>query len=413
MTPEDAALLRAVAFAIDKARPDPAAPLAFGVAVSGGGDSLALLHLAHRTGWQVHAVTVDHGLRPESAAEAADVAAFCAGQQIPHATLRWTGPAASGNLMDQARRARLHLMADWARGQGIGHVLLGHTADDQAESFLMNLSRAAGLDGLAGMRADWQEAGIHWHRPLLGHSREALRAYLRHHGLTWAEDPSNENDRFTRVKARRALKALKPLGITVDRLGATISHLAATRRALVECTQRAATDLVSEQAGALTVTRAALSGLDPEIRRRLLIAAIRWIGGAAHAPRETQIKTLQAALSEGRDATLAGIRFRHRAEQVTACREARAVMGPVPFGQIWDHRWQVTGPGGAGLSVAALGAEGLRQCPDWRSFGPRAALVVSPAVWLDGRLIAAPLARPDPVWQVSLGLSFGMFILSH
>lgn len=413
MTPEDAALLRAVAFAIDKARPDPAAPLALGVAVSGGGDSLALLHLAHRAAGQVHAVTVDHGLRPESAAEAAAVAAFCAERRIPHATLRWTGPAASGNLMDQARRARLQLMAEWARRQGIDHVLLGHTADDQAESFLMNLSRAAGLDGLAGMRLDWQEAGIHWHRPLLGHGRAALRAYLRRQGLSWVDDPSNENDRFTRVKARRALKALQPLGITVDRLGETIAHLAASRRALLDCTQRAAADLVSDRAGALTIARAALAGLEPEIRRRLLIAAIRWMGGADHAPRAAQIATLQVALSEGREATLAGIRFRHRGDQVIACREARAVMGPVPFGQVWDHRWQVAGPGDAGLTVAALGAEGLRQCPDWRSFGPREALVVSPAVWREGALIAAPLARPDPAWQAGPGLTFALFILSH
>lgn len=414
MSAEDAALLHAVASVIEKARPGRAAPSAFGVAVSGGGDSMALLHLAHRlAAGHVRAVTVDHGLRPESASEAAGVAAFCARLSIPHRTLRWTGPAASGNLMDQARRARLQLMADWAKAQGIGHILLGHTADDQAESFLMNLSRAAGLDGLSGMRPDWQEAGIHWHRPLLGIGREDLRAYLRHQGLSWIDDPSNDNDRFTRVKARRALMALRPLGITPDRLATTVAHLAAAQQALQAATRRAAQDLLSERAGAMTFPLAGLLALEPELRRRLLIALIRWMGGAAYAPRESQVATLQAALAAERDATLAGIRFRHREGQVTASREARAVMGPVDFGTLWDHRWQIEGPGGPGMTIAALGAEGLRLCPDWRGYGPREALISSPAIWQGGRLIAAPIARPTPDWKASLVPAFALFIIAH
>lgn len=414
MSAEDAALLHAVASAIEKARPDPAAPSAFGVAVSGGGDSMALLHLAHRVApGSVRAVTVDHGLRPESAAEAAGVAAFCAALGIPHTTLRWSGPEPRGNLMDQARRARLALMADWARGQGVGHLLLGHTADDQAESFLMNLSRAAGLDGLAGMRAEWLAAGIHWHRPLLGAGRESLRAYLRRHGVTWVEDPSNENDRFTRVKARRALMALRPLGITPDRLALTAAHLAGAQQVLAVATHDAAVRLLSEGAGAMGFPLSGLLTLAPEVQRRLIIALVRWMGGGAYAPRESQVKTLQTALAAGRDAMLAGVRFRQRAGQVTVCREARAVMGAVPFGTVWDHRWQVTGPGAAGMTIAALGPDGLRQCPDWRAHGPRDALVATPAVWQDGRLVAAPLARAQPDWQARFVPSLGMFILSH
>ena len=192
----DAALLQAARNAFL-----PETPARIGIAVSGGGDSMALLHLMHRRavegGPPVAAVTVDHGLRPESAAEAAGVAAFCAARGIPHQTLRWQGPSETGNLMDQARRARLRLIAAWAQGAGgpgIGHVVLGHTADDQAESFLMNLGRAAGIDGLSGMRPAWHEQGIHWARPLLGHSRAALRDYLRRHGLPWVDDPSNDND---------------------------------------------------------------------------------------------------------------------------------------------------------------------------------------------------------------------------
>lgn len=411
-SPDEARLLRLVDPMIFPARPQGAAPLPLGVAVSGGGDSVALLHLLHRAGQQCHAVTVDHGLRAESAAEARQVADFCARLGIAHSTLRWQGPAAQGNLMDQARRARLSLIADWAAGQGIGHVALGHTADDQAESFLMNLGRAAGLDGLSGMRRSWLAQGVHWHRPLLDQSRARLRAYLRGQGVSWIDDPSNDNDRFTRVKARRAVEALRPLGITVERLGETIAHLAKAQEVLVQATATAAAAM-SEGAGALTLPMADWCALPTEIRRRLLIAAIRWMSGADYPPREPQIARLILALDQGQDATLGGVRFRCRNARLSFVREPRAVAATVAPGAIWDHRWRVEGPFQVGDTIAALTAEGLAQCPDWRASGPRDALLVSPAIWRAGQLIAAPLARPAPEWRVSLQPSFGMFILAH
>ena len=123
--------------------------LRVGVAVSGGGDSMALLHLMHRTALGANctlfAVTVDHALRLDSAAEARDVAGFCQTLGVHHTTLRWDHGAVSGNLMDAARQARMRLMSDWAAGMGIAHIALGHTADDQAETFLMGLGRASAV----------------------------------------------------------------------------------------------------------------------------------------------------------------------------------------------------------------------------------------------------------------------------
>ena len=133
---------------------DPPPP-ALGVAVSGGSESTALLiHLhdwAGPRGVALHAVTIDHGLRPEAAAEAAGVAALCARLAVPHDTLpwRWDG---RGNLPDAARRGRQALISDWAAARGIADVALGHTADDQAETLLMRLGRGSGVDGLAAMR---------------------------------------------------------------------------------------------------------------------------------------------------------------------------------------------------------------------------------------------------------------------
>lgn len=314
--------------------------------------------------------------------------------------------------MDQARRARFALISDWAKGHEIGDVLLGHTADDDAESFLMNLAREAGIDGLSGMRGDWQESGVHWHRPLLQLTRATLRAYLTRNAVTWVDDPSNDNPRFTRVKARRAMAALATLGITAEKLSQTISHLADARQGLVMATAQVAARTMC-QAGMLRLPVEDFAALAPEIARRFLSEAIRWMGGEGFAPRGSQVFALQLRLSDGADGQLGGVSFRQRKGQLHIAREPRAAQPAAPLGQIWDHRWRIMGPAAPGLEIRALGAEGLRQCPDWRDHGPREALLVSPAVWAENRLIAAPFAGMTGDYRAELTQPLVQFILSH
>jgi tRNA(Ile)-lysidine synthase len=418
---DDAFLLDQVARSLSGAQSATAAPLAVGVAVSGGGDSVALLHILHRAaptaGLDLRAVTVDHGLRAQSASEASQVAGFCRRLGIPHHTLVWHGPQRTGNLMDQARRARIGLIGNWARTHGVTHVALGHTADDQAETFLMNLARTAGLDGLSGMRPSWAEGGVHWSRPLLQTSRAELRSYLRRHGVDWVDDPTNDDDRYARVRTRQALKTLEPLGITVEGLNRTMAHLRVARSAL----QTAAHDValgIEYHAGALRFGRNLLLMQPSDIIRRLLIAMIRWMNGTDYPPREAKVCQLERALATGRTATLGGVRFQCQSDLILVTREVRAVTGPVSVHQKWDHRWQMTGPRpgvpGGGLMVAALGAGGLRHCPDWRATGIcRTALIVTPAIWAGDTLIAAPLAGLTNGWQANVDPSFQRFVLSH
>lgn len=381
------------------------------VAVSGGGDSVALLHLLYRLGAPLHAVTVDHGLRAEAAQEAADVATLCARLGIAHEILRWHRPAGQGNLMDQARRARLSLMAEWARGLGIGHVMLGHTADDQAETFLMNLSRKAGVEGLSGMRPSWMEQGIRWSRPLLAIRRARLRDYLQAQGVAWSDDPSNDNPRFLRVRARQALAALGPLGIGVEQILHTMGHLVVADQALAALTARAAGN-IEERAGALTLSRDWLLSEPPEIRRRLFIGMIRWMGGAAYPPRAAEVARLEAAMAHQRTATLGGVSFRLAGPEIAVVREASALSAPVEPGNIWDNRWLVDGP--PGVRIAALGVAGLRQLPDWRATGLcRDIALATPAAWAGDRLISAPLLGTTGGYSATLTPSFVSFLLSH
>jgi tRNA(Ile)-lysidine synthase len=388
------------------------------VAVSGGSDSVASLHLmaqvAAREGWALRAVTVDHALRPESADEAASVAQVCAGLSVPHHTLTWAHGAVVGNLMDAARQARYGLMADWAQREGISHIVLGHTADDQAETFLMGLARSAGIDGLIGMNGRFVQGGVQFVRPFLAVERAALRRYLQRHGMGWIDDPSNDNTRFTRVKARQALAVLKPLGITVETLAVVMANLKGAQNAVQSMTAVAAEQICLTQAGEVVFDRALWCAQGGEVQRRLLIAALRWISGAGYAPRGSSVARAMAAIAAGRDATLAGCRIRLSDSTFRVVREPRAVGGPCAAGQLWDGRWSVEGPFAAGQELRALGAVGLRQCNDWKETGnSRDSLLVSPAVWYGDVLIAAPLAGFSAGFKARIVAPFNEFVLSH
>ena len=389
----DEGMLRWAADAVLEARAQQDAVERIGVAVSGGSDSMATLSLLSAL-HPVEAVTVDHGLRPEAAAEADFVARFCAERGIAHSILRWDGRQAKGNLMDAARRARLQLIGAWARARGIARVALGHTADDQAETFLMRLARESGLEGLAGMREQFEAEGVVWLRPFLGQTRAELREHLLRHGIGWIEDPSNADPRFDRVKARQALAALAPLGLTSEKLNAVVLNLAMAEQSVTCALQRLVAAHLRLDAGDVVLDAHGFrDDFDPETGRRVLNAALLWVSGADYPPRAAQVLDLLTSWRTRRDRTLHGCRILVADDSLRITREARAVAGlRVPLGAVWD-RWRIEGAADPGLTIAALGTEGLRQLPDWRQAGlPRPTLQASPAVWAGPRLVSAPLA---------------------
>ena len=392
-------------------------PVALGIAVSGGGDSMALLHLARDCarghGARLHAVTVDHGLRPAARAEAQMVAEVCKGLEMSHDILTWEGWDGSGNLQNQARRARYGLITGWARGRGISHVALGHTADDQAETFLMRLARGSGLDGLSAMVATRPSLGVTWLRPLLTVRREALRSYLRARHLGWVEDPSNTDPRFIRVQARQVLAELAPLGLDAEVIRETTARLAKARAALEAVTADAARRLARVEAGDVVIDSAGLADLPAEIRRRLIAHSLNWVASAEYRPRAEALAETLAAIGQGRAATLHGCRIIARAGALRISRELQAVKGRACApDQVWDGRWRLLRADGAteilpgektDLRIDALGVAGLAACPDWRATGlPRVTLEASPALWSGTDLQAAPLAGWANGWRAEL-----------
>jgi tRNA(Ile)-lysidine synthase len=208
-------------------------------AVSGGPDSIALMHLLAR--WSaagerppILVATVDHGLRPESAVEAAFVAREAAGLGLGHRILAWTGEKPRTGLQEAAREARYRLLVRCAREEGASHLVTAHTLDDQAETVLMRLARGSGPAGLAGMRRDRERDGIRHVRPLLDRSKESLLALCRAQGWPFTVDPSNADERFARVRWRGLMPLLAAEGLTAERLARLSDRMGRADEALAE-----------------------------------------------------------------------------------------------------------------------------------------------------------------------------------
>lgn len=268
-----------------------------GVAVSGGPDSLALLLLAEAA-WpgRVCAATVDHGLRPESAAEAAWVADLCATRGIPHRTLTPDAPI-TGSLQAEARRARYALLDAWRVAEGAACVMTAHHADDQAETLLMRLNRGAGVGGLAGIRA----VNRHVVRPLLGWRRAELQAIVDAAGITALRDPSNEDLRFDRARFRRHL-ADAPW-IDPQALARSAANLADAEAALAWAAARLADERIGAADSGLTLD---VADLPAELIRRLLRIALARLEPGLD-PTGPELDRLLSEVSEGRQASLGAL----------------------------------------------------------------------------------------------------------
>ncbi|WP_422047842.1 tRNA lysidine(34) synthetase TilS [Shimia sp.] len=379
-------------------------PDKIGVAVSGGGDSMALLDLLRAWGKaEVFVASVDHGLRPEARDEIALVAEYAACHGLYHSVLNWRWDR-QGNLQQAARDGRRTALRKWAEECGLTCVALGHTADDQAETFLMRLARGSGVDGLSAMELTRHDGELTWLRPLLNVRRQALRDHLRQANVPWADDPSNEDPAFDRVKARQMMETLEPLGLSVARLTQTADHMREQRALAAWAAERAAQDLVSRDAGDVIFDHAGLLNLPDALKSRLLADALGAVSGNLYRPR---FKTLSGVWNIEVPKPLHGCLVIPKAGRLRITREWQAVKDlRTSTDSLWDGRWRLAAlveGNETGLEIAALGEAGLADVPDWRATGrPRQSLLSSPAIWQGSKLIAAPIAGLSNGWDAQV-----------
>jgi tRNA(Ile)-lysidine synthase len=258
------------------------------LAVSGGPDSIAMLLLAHQAvPDRILAATVDHGLRPESAHEAAQVRALCDTLGVEHATVR-VKVGRRGNVSEAARVARYAALNALAEQQGAAWIATAHHADDQLETLLMRLNRGAGLAGLAGIRRRNGKVV----RPLLGWTRRELGEVVAMAGVEVADDPTNRDDRYDRARLRKELGDAGWL----DAQGATRSAAW-----LDEAAQ--ALDWVAVRIAPEAKT---MAELPDDIARRVVLNGLVALNPAAN-PDMGQLARALSALRAGRRTMLAGV----------------------------------------------------------------------------------------------------------
>jgi tRNA(Ile)-lysidine synthase len=282
-------------------------------AVSGGPDSMALMHLLARwsgTGRRapVLVATVDHGLRPEAAGEAAFVAREAASLGLAHRTLAWRGDKPRTGIQEAAREARYGLLVRCAREEGASHLVTAHTRDDQAETVLMRLARGSGLTGLSGMRRNRDRDGIRHLRPLLDWPKETLLDLCRAQGWRFVSDPSNLDERFERVRWRRIMPLLAAEGLTVERLVRFSERMRRADEALEATALRAFQGAEPVAAdGGLSLQARPLAEEPFEIALRVLDLAL---GRAGLSPDSSRLQRREACAERLRQAAREGAALR-------------------------------------------------------------------------------------------------------
>ena len=394
------------AAAMERLGPFEPAPV-LAVAVSGGGDSLALTMLADiwaraRDG-AVVGLVVDHGLRAEAAAEARVTARLLMGHGIAAHVLRLTGLAAGSALAERARVARYAALIDACEAAGVVHLLVGHHVADQAETVAARALRGSFSAGLAGMAALVELPTVRLLRPLLKVKPGALRALLRAKGIEWIEDPSNYDRRALRVRLRLMAgerdSGNRHQGKRDAGGGDGIALVAAA--ATVAGTARASAETqAAEVLGRLVSVRpegfAVLA--DGAMPPAALGALIQAVGGASYPPAPQAVAALAAKPAP---ATLGGTRLLPAGRLgpgLLLVREAAAMAPPIHAvrGAVWDGRYRLARGAAppAGTTLGALGADAslFRR----RSKLPAAVLRTLPALRSGATLLAVPHLRyPD------------------
>jgi tRNA(Ile)-lysidine synthase len=279
------------------------------VAVSGGGDSVALMLLL--AAYAKHAklpppviLTVDHGLRPDSAKDAKAVLKMAADAGLKAHVLTWKAAAPKSDIEAEARAARYRLMGEWLVAHKVTALYVAHTMEDQAETFLLRLARGSGLDGLSAMRVTAPYpmqgfTGLMLVRPLLDMARMPLRDFLRAKKQTWIEDPMNGDPRFARSKLRAAWPQLEGLGLTAQRVSDAAEHLGRAREALDDMNAALLSRAARfEEDGAL-LDSVRLKMAPREVGLRALASVLSRVSGEAYRPRFGRLERLYDSIRDG------------------------------------------------------------------------------------------------------------------
>jgi tRNA(Ile)-lysidine synthase len=329
---------------------------AIALAISGGADSLALMLLAQR--WAaglanpptIHVYSVDHGLRPEAADEVAMVLEAAAALGLPARGLAWSGPKPVSGLQEAARIARYRLMAAAMGDDGASVLLTAHHRQDQAETVLMRMAHGSGLEGLKGMTAMTEIEGAMVHRPLLGTDPATLREFVLAAGLVPAEDPSNHDTHYERVRWRQTMPMLAVLGLDAAAIAQFAERAADADAAIAQMADGCFAEIVRlDGFGAARIELVPFVGLSPAISTRVLGRVLNIVGGRQKPRALGQVERLRQSIADNslaKATTVLGCVIRLKDGAVAVAREPGRALPPdamlLPHGElVWDERFRI------------------------------------------------------------------------
>ncbi|MDB4106539.1 tRNA lysidine(34) synthetase TilS [bacterium] len=408
--------------------------LHYALAISGGADSAALMVLASQAAKLKKAprfsvLTVDHDLRPESKEEVQKVSQWCQTLGLACHILKFPKALKTTGMQEHSRLQRYRVMAKWCRQNDAQALVVAHHRQDQAETVLMRLAHQSGINGLGGMAAKQrlavQDETVTVVRPLLSYHREALLDVLKKAKQPWVEDPSNENPKFERVRARKALPALAELGLDMDALLALSAKMQALRATL----DAQAVDWLRAHGrwtpfGYIDLDAEAFQALDATLQQRIISALMRFLGGQVYPPKRHRVDALmQRCQSQNYGAaTLGGCLVRWRGAQLLLGREMASLCA-LPSHivsqagkRLWDARFLVNlTPSQAqqGVFVAPLGKAGLSavkaQGATVNKQVPASYLHVLPAFFKGDEFLSCPVLQPESEFSATLAFEKTQF----
>lgn len=372
------------------------------LAVSGGPDSTALALCAKAAGLKARIFIVEHGLRPESSAEAETVRQRMEKLGFEAEILPWTHGKIESRVHVEARKARFDLLLGACRSHGLGVLFFAHHRGDQAETILMRLAKGSGIEGLAGIAPSRVREGVLLARPFLDISKARLIATCEAADVPFVRDPSNDSDHYARGRLRAVAEVLEKEGLTED--------------CLIELGRRAAeaAEVVTENAknflrraarqtrfGVVALDLTDFAGLPRAVALKALALCLLTVRPAPYAPERKPLLGLKAILAreEAAACTLHGVEIRKTARRATFVRELASVgeEKEIAPGEttLWDGRWRVSLSGGDGGTVRALGAVSREEIdafvPSLRKELPQGrARAVLPVLHRGGKLAAIP-----------------------
>ena len=291
-------------------------PKSIAVAVSGGSDSMALTLLANE--WakknvvEFTALTVDHRLRVEAKDEAEQVSKWLAKYEIKHKTLTYQGEIPTSNIEAIAREYRYQLLCNYVKENKIDYLFIAHNMDEQTETFFLNLSQGSGVYGLCAMPKITIKNDIKIVRPMLKFTKDEIKEYLNSQNQQWIEDPSNQDDKYKRVRIRKLKSLLDDLELSNERLSKTMQNMERAKETIEFFADECIKNSVSSNGKNIIINRDKFIYYPSEIGLRVLANIIQNLSKTNYPPRFESLEMLYKKIKDaslGHGITLAGLKI--------------------------------------------------------------------------------------------------------